>query len=189
MFCASCLHLLFSDLVQCLAVFCGIVFHNLVPCLVVDSLVSSLIFLCLSSILRMAPKQKRVGSRGPARGKGSAPKIRCAYGRCNANTDVKNVRAELTLKKENVKVKLCRSSLKGNCKLLRFCCLRHKQMCMLAPVAPKKRGQRAGLDSDQLIHLFRVLVRDGAPWAAVAMLLQTAMGERVGCVSKVYADL
>lgn len=78
---------------------------------------------------------------------------------------------------------MLRKGLRKDCRIVRFCCQRHKDKC-LAPMDAdeRKRGPREPLDSDQILGLWNVLRASGAPWAAVMMLLQLQCGERGGCM-------
>ena len=76
----------------------------------------------------------------------------------------------------------CRKSLRADCKVLRFCCFRHLEQCKLATPPQRKRGPREVLTPDQIAHLLKVFCKDGAPWAAVAALLQLTVAERGSCI-------
>lgn len=117
-------------------------------------------------------------ARGPARAKGSAIKIRCAYRKCKSRRDVKSPSKLCTLQKENIDVTMCRP-LRKHCQLVRFCCVSHRQQCLAKGGA---RGQRECLDAAQVGCLFQALLAMSLPWVAVVMLLQVVAGERGGCM-------
>ncbi|CAE7616441.1 unnamed protein product [Symbiodinium sp. KB8] len=115
---------------------------------------------------------------------GSRLCIPCAYKKCKSQLDVKNVGSKLKVKRIRVQADKCRTSLRAHSKWVRFCCERHRDNCLLPKSMVAKRGPREPLDAAQLTDLFHVLIRDGAPWAAVAALLCMSCGERAGCIVK-----
>ncbi|CAE7207706.1 unnamed protein product [Symbiodinium sp. CCMP2592] len=128
----------------------------------------------------MAPKLK-TGTRGPARKRDSPIKLCCAYKRCKSGIDVKNIGKDLQVKKNKVNLEKCRDSQHAAAKVIRFCCLRHKTLCLNPKPEPaKKRGPRTTLNKKQILHLMEVLRQDGAPWVCVAILIQLALAERGG---------
>ena len=130
----------------------------------------------------MARKKICLGSRGPSRATGSKVKIRCAYHKCKSLQDCKNVGTGLQLRRARACLNNCRKSLRADAQLLKFCCRRHLEQCKLAAPKHHKRGPREVLSPDQIVHLLRVLCQDGAPWAAVAALLQLTVAERGSCI-------
>lgn len=130
----------------------------------------------------MARKKIRLGFRGPSRAAGSKVKIRCAYGKCKSLQDCKNVGTGLQLRRARACLDNCRKSLRLDAALLKFCCRRHLENCKLAAPERRKRGPREALNPDQIVHLLQVLCKDGAPWAAVAGLLQLTVAERGSCI-------
>lgn len=132
----------------------------------------------------MARPKIRLGNTGPQRKAGSRLCIPCAYKKCKSQLDVKNVGSKLKVKRIRVQADKCRTSLRAHSKWVRFCCERHRDNCLLPKSMVAKRGPREPLDAAQLTDLFHVLIRDGAPWAAVAALLCMSCGERAGCIVK-----
>ena len=130
----------------------------------------------------MARKRICVGSRGPSRRAGSTVKILCAYRKCKSAQDCKNVGTGLQLRRARACLESCRKSLRADCRVLRFCCFRHLEQCKLATPPQRKRGPREVLSPDQIVHLLKVFCKDGAPWAAVAALLQLTVAERGSCI-------
>ena len=89
------------------------------------------------------------------------------------------------MKKNKVNLEKCRDSQHTAAKVIRFCCLRHKTMCLDPKRVPaQKRGPRTTLNKEHIIHLMDVLRQDGAPWTCVAILTQLALAERGGATMK-----
>ena len=132
----------------------------------------------------MARPKIRLGNTGPQRKAGSRLCIPCAYKKCKSQLDVKNVGSNLKVKRIRAQADKCRTSLRAHSKWVRLCCERHRDNCLLPKSMVAKRGPREPLDAAQLTDLFHVLIRDGAPWAAVAALLCMSCGERAGCIVK-----
>ena len=136
----------------------------------------------VTAAARSARKKIHVGSRGPSRAANSTVKIRCAYHKCKSLQDCKNVSTGLQLRRARACLDKCRKSLRADAALLKFCCRRHLEQCKLAAPPRAKRGPREVLNPDQIVHLLKVLCQDGAPWAAVAALLQLTVAERGSCI-------
>ena len=137
----------------------------------------------MTAAARMARRKIRVGSRGPSRAANSKVKILCAYRKCKSSQDCKNVGSRLQLRRSQTCLESCRKSLRADARLLKFCCPRHLEQCKLAAPQQPKRGPREVLSPDQIVHLLKVLCQDGAPWAAVAALLQLTVAERGSCIT------
>ena len=138
-----------------------------------------------------APKAK-MNSRGPARKPQSKVKTTCAYAACrNHDIDCKNKPFILSAGKVNRE--LCRS-FRSDCKQVRFCGLRHLQLCKQQQTEKKKtsasapRGQEALTVDETRIFLHTLLHKVNCPWAVVVALLQIFAGERISCVLQARAS-
>ena len=82
----------------------------------------------------------------------------------------------------------CKShrQLRGLCKVARFCCKAHQDMCLMKTtkvMSALRRGR------EQVVCVFHVLRNAlSAPWASVLLLLQLHLGDSVDCSRQAYAS-
>ena len=124
---------------------------------------------------------------GPRRGKDSVRKIPCAWKGCRSSKDVKNVSTKLQVDMGKVDMTQCRTSLRRDAKMVKFCCQQHRDRCITTQ-AQLPRGQREPLEADQIVDLFYRLVSSGKPWAAFLCLLQLQCGDRADCARQCRAS-
>lgn len=120
----------------------------------------------------------RKGPRGPKRSLKSPIKACCAYKKCRRRVDVKNAGQLKQLARKNIDESMCRK-LRGDCKMVKFCSIEHKNHCKAAKSTPT-RGGREALTQTQCVKLFQTLV-SFSPWAAMLSLLQLFIADRVDC--------
>ena len=125
-----------------------------------------------------------MGRRGPARNDNSAVKVKCALRKCRSKADVKNCGQDLQLSRDDIEESACRD-LRGSCRVVRFCCQKHKQLGKKEQQKSCPGSGRAPLNQDQVVKLFNCLVGRGAPWCAVLVLIQLFAGDRADAIRRV----
>ena len=135
-----------------------------------------------------------MAGRRRARAADVLPQIRCALRACRSKKECKNTR--FTLPADMTDRSQCRP-MRTHAKVLRFCSDKH--MAQVEKEAKKKKTKkekgakgkrgREPLNIQQIVCLFHVL-NDAlsAPWAAVLLLLQLHMGDRIDCSRQVCAS-
>lgn len=124
-----------------------------------------------------------MNKRGPQRGRNSAIKVRCAYKKCRSGRDCKNISEALRARRVDVDLAM-RRAVRSHSACIRFCCDAHLQKCT-GKTQMQERGAREVLDVEQVAVLFKTLVSNNAPWAAVLMLFQVVLAERCDAMRSV----
>ena len=119
------------------------------------------------------------GSRGPRRGRGSCPKLLCAYRGCRSKRDVKNLGKAFSAPRDAVTESQCRP-LHGACQTVRFCGPTHRRLAMSRDA--RQRGPRAALELGHYTLMIETCLKVGAPWLVPLTLLQLVCGERAECI-------
>ena len=119
------------------------------------------------------------GSRGPRRGRGSCPKLLCAYRGCRSKRDVKNLGKAFSAPRDAVTESQCRP-LHGACQTVRFCGPTHRRLAMSRDA--RQRGPREALELGQYTLMIETCLKVGAPWLVPLTLLQLVCGERAECI-------
>ena len=119
------------------------------------------------------------GSRGPRRGRGSCPKLLCAYRGCRSKRDCKNLGNAFSAPRDAVTESQCRP-LHGACQTVRFCGPTHRRLAMSRDA--RQRGPREALELGQYTLMIETCLKVGAPWLVPLTLLQLVCGERAECI-------
>lgn len=124
--------------------------------------------------------------RGPQRAKKSPLRLHCAFKGCRSRRDCKNISTSLQVRRAEINQSFCRP-IRSHSVWVRFCCVSHLRKGTDGKTQ-KNRGPREVLDENQVVYLFKTLVRNNAPWAAIIMLFQVLLAERCDAIRQMKVN-